>query len=291
MKPRSFDYIAASSLDEAVAALAGGGGEAKVLAGGQSLVPMMNFRLVAPRRLIDITGIAGLAGIRATADGLAIGALTRHHAVETSDAVRRAFPVLHEAMRHVAHLAVRNRGTIGGSLAHADPAAELPAMCLLLDAEISATGSRGARTIAARDFFVAPLATALAEDEIVTEIRLPALPPATGWGFEEFARRHGDFAIAGATATIAVSAGRVAAARLALLGVDRTPVRVPAAEAMLVGSRIDRAVAESAAAAAREAVNPTTDLHASADYRRHLTGVLSRRVVEAAWARAHGREP
>jgi carbon-monoxide dehydrogenase medium subunit len=191
-------------------------------------------------------------------------------------------------MRHVAHLAVRNRGTIGGSLAHADPAAELPAMCVLLEAKLTATGAKGARTIAAGEFFVAPLTTALAEDEILTEIRLPPLPPGTGWGFEEFARRHGDFAIAGAAALVTVAGGVAARARIALMGVDQTPVRVPSAEAALAGRKVDRAAAEAAAAAVRDAIRPMTDLHASADYRRHLAGVLTRRVVEAAWARATG---
>lgn len=289
MKPRAFDYVAARTVEQAVAALARGRGGAKVLAGGQSLVPMMNFRLLAPATLVDINGIRDLAGIRALDDGgLGIGPLTRHHTLETSDLVRDWFPVLHEAMRHVAHLAVRNRGTIGGSLAHADPAAELPAMCVLLEATLTAIGAKGARTIAAGDFFVAPLTTALAEDEILTGIRLPPLPPATGWGFEEFARRHGDFAIAGAAALITVAGGVVARARIALMGVDQTPVRVLAAEAALAGRRVDRPAAEAAAGALRDAIRPMTDLHASADYRRHLAGVLTRRVVETAWARANG---
>jgi carbon-monoxide dehydrogenase medium subunit len=286
MKPRSFDYVAAATLDHAIAALAESGGDAKILAGGQSLVPMMNFRLVAPPTLVDINGIAGLAGIREHGDGTAVGALTRHRALETSDVVRRKFPVVHEAMRHVAHLAVRNRGTIGGSLAHADPAAELPAMCVLLDARLTARGSSGTRAIDATDFFVAPLTTSLADDEILTEIRFPTLPPATGWGFEEFSRRHGDFAVAGAAVTLTVSSGVVARARLALMGVDQRPIRVPAAEAMLIGREVDRTLAEAAASAVRDAVRPMTDLHASADFRRHLAGVLSRRVIEAAWARA-----
>jgi carbon-monoxide dehydrogenase medium subunit len=286
MKPRSFDYVAAATLDHAIAALAEIGGGAKILAGGQSLVPMMNFRLVAPPTLVDINGIAGLAGIRDHVDGTAVGALTRHRALETSDVVRRKFPVVHEAMRHVAHLAVRNRGTIGGSLAHADPAAELPAMCMLLDARLTARGSSGTRAIDAEDFFVAPLTTSLAYDEILIEILFPTLPPATGWGFEEFSRRHGDFAVAGAAATLTVSSGGVARARLALMGVDQRPIRVPAAEAMLIGREVDRSLAEAAASVVRDAVRPMTDLHASADFRRHLAGVLSRRVIEAAWSRA-----
>jgi carbon-monoxide dehydrogenase medium subunit len=286
MKPRPFEYVAAADIDHAIAALVENGGEAKVLAGGQSLVPLMNFRLLAPAVLVDINGVAGLAGVRERPDGIAVGALTRHRALEASDVVRRVLPVVHEAMRHVAHLAVRNRGTIGGSLAHADPAAELPAICVLLDARLTAQGPKGPRVIEARDLFVAPLTTSLAEDEILTEIVFPFLPAATGWGFAEFSRRHGDFAVAGAAATITVSSGVVSRARLALMGVDRTPVRAPAAEAMLIHRKLDRAAAEAAAAAVRDAVHPMTDLHASADFRRHLAGVLSRRALEAAWRRA-----
>jgi CO/xanthine dehydrogenase FAD-binding subunit len=287
VKPPAFDYVAASSVEEAVALLAQHEGDAKVIAGGQSLVPMLNFRLLAPAVLVDLNRIPGLAGVDEHEGGLRIGALTRHHTLETSELVKARMPVLHAAMQFVAHLAIRNRGTIGGSLSHADPAAELPTMALLLDAEIEAQGPNGARTIAARDFFESALATTLEEDEIVTEIRLPALPERTGWAFEEFARRSGDFGIAGVGATIALAdSGKVAQARIALLGVGQTPIRAGAAEKLLNGKDRDDHLIAAAAEAAREAAEPEDDLHGSADYRRHLVGVLVRRAVAAAWDRA-----
>src|SRR5271169_4202570 len=180
MKPAPLDYIAATSVDMAAAALAEGDGDAKIIAGGQSLVPLLNFRLLRPSILIDINRIDSLAFIRETATDIRVGALTRHHQLETAPVIARHLPVLSCAMTHVAHLAIRNRGTIGGSLAHADPAAELPMMALLLDAEIHTRSAAGARRHAARDFFLGPLTTALAEDELVGEIILPARPPRTG---------------------------------------------------------------------------------------------------------------
>lgn len=286
MKPPAFEYVATSSVEEAVSLLARHEGDAKVIAGGQSLVPMLNFRLLAPAVLVDVNRIPGLAGIEEHEGGLRIGALTRHHALETSELVEARFPVLHAAMQFVAHLAIRNRGTIGGSLSHADPAAELPTIAVLLDAEIEAQGPKGARTIAARDFFESALATTLEEDEIVTEIRLPALPERTGWAFEEFARRSGDFGIAGVGVTLALDGGAVAEARIALLGVGQTPLRADAAEALLNGKERDADLVAAATEAVREAAEPEDDLHGSADYRRHLVGVLARRAIAAAWDRA-----
>lgn len=289
MKPPPFKYLAAASIEEAVSALAAGTGEAKLLAGGQSLVPMLNFRLLAPEVVVDINRIPGLDAIREAPDGgLRIGALVRHHALETSALVAERFPVLAAAMRHVAHLAVRNRGSIGGSLAHGDPAAELPLMAVLLEARITAVGPDGERQIEAADFFEGALTTALAETEIVTEITLPALPPGTGWGFEEVARRSGDFALAAVAATLACAGGKVREARLAVTGAGEIPLRISAAEALLKDKALDPAAIEAAAALAREAVQPNDDLHASADYRRHLVGVLSRRSLKAAWRRAAG---
>ena len=197
MKPPAFEYVAAGSVEEAVSLLVQHDGEAKVIAGGQSLVPMLNFRLLAPAVLVDLNRIPGLDGVSEHDGGLRIGALTRHRALETSEIVKARFPVLNAAMQFVAHLAIRNRGTIGGSLCHADPAAELPTMAVLLDAEIEAAGPKGERVIAARDFFESALSTTLEEDEIVTGVRLPGLPAQAGWAFEEFARRSGDFGIAG----------------------------------------------------------------------------------------------
>lgn len=282
MKPAPFEYIRALSVDEAVAALSASNGEAKVLAGGQSLVPMLNFRIVDAPLFVDINGIEGLDRIEETANGgLRIGALTRHFALETSDVVKERFPVLHEAMKHVAHLAIRNRGTIGGSLSHADPAAELPTMSVLLDAKIITAGADGGREIAATDFFTAPLTTVLAPDEIVIAVDLPGLPANAGWGFEEFAQRRGDFAVAGVGAIVAMDGGKVTEARIALMGLHDTPVRAPAAEAALMATGID-----AAAIAARQDAEPMDDLHGSADYRRHLAEALTRRALTAAMKRA-----
>lgn len=282
MKPAPFEYVRASTVDEAVAALAASGGEAKVLAGGQSLVPMLNFRVVDAPVFVDINGIEGLDRIEETAGGgLRIGALARHFALETSGSVKERFPVLHEAMKHVAHLAIRNRGTIGGSLSHADPAAELPAMAVLLDATIVTASAAGGREIPAAEFFVAPLTTALEPDEIVVAVDLPGLPSGSGWGFEEFAQRRGDFAVAGVAAIVAMDGSSVKQARIALMGLHDTPVRAHRAEAALVADGID-----AAASAARQDAEPMNDLHGSAEYRRHLTEALTRRAVTAAIERA-----
>ena len=286
MKPAAFDYFCPASVAEAVALLAEHGGDAKLLAGGQSLVPLMNFRMLRPGVLVDINRLSELEFIADHNGGLRIGALTRHHSIETSPLVRERQPVLGDAMAYVAHLAIRNRGTIGGSLAHADPAAELPMIALLLDAEIGTRSSAGDRRHAARDFFRGPLATALADDEIVTEIDLAALPPHTGCAFEEVALRHGDFAIAAAAATVSLSAGNIVEARLAVTGVGETPLRLREIEAALVGQPFSPQLAEAAARQSRDLVQPNTDLHASAQYRRHLVGVLTERVLATAWARA-----
>jgi len=286
MKPPIFDYIAATSVDAAVAALAEAGAEAKILAGGQSLVPMLNFRLLRPALLIDINRIPGLTYIEETADRIRVGALTRHYQLETSALIARHLPVLSCAMTHVAHLAIRNRGTIGGSLSHADPAAELPMLALLLDADFHLAGPAGKRVVAARDFFLDALTADLDPAEILTEIALPKLPQRTGWGFEEVARRHGDFAIAAVAATVTVADGAIAQARIALTGVGPTALRAAAAEAMLAGHALDGASTGRAIDAVRAAITPGSDLHASSDYRRHLAGVLTGRALAAAWRRA-----
>jgi carbon-monoxide dehydrogenase medium subunit len=281
VKPPAFEYLAPRSLEQAVAALADG--EAKVIAGGQSLVPMLNFRLLAPSLLVDIARIPGLDFIAEDeGGGLRIGALTRHHELETSALVAARFPVLSAAMTHVAHLAIRNRGTIGGSLCHGDPAAELPGLALLLNAQLKTTQ----RTIAGADFYQGALTSVLADDEILTEIQLPALPPRTGWGFEEFARRSGDFALAAVGATVSLSSGAVADARIVVIGAHDTPLRMSVAEALLT----DRSSVAAVASAAQEQVSPNDDLHGSADYRRHLVGVLTRRALTAAWRRAEGAD-
>jgi CO/xanthine dehydrogenase FAD-binding subunit len=286
MKPAAFDYVVAESVDAAVAALAAADGEAKILAGGQSLVPMLNFRLLRPSMLVDINRIHDLAFIEKGADAIVIGALTRHHRLETSPVIARHLPVLAEAMRHVAHLAIRNRGTIGGSLSHADPAAELPMLALLLDAMLHVVSPAGARTVAARDFFLGPLTVDLAPDEMVTRIVFPKLPPRTGWGFTEVARRSGDFALAAVAATLTLRDRVIGEARIAMTGVDETAKRASKAESMLVGHTLTPELIDAAVASVRESVNPPTDLHASSDYRRHLVGVLAGRALTDAWRRA-----
>jgi carbon-monoxide dehydrogenase medium subunit len=285
MKPAAFEYIVADSVEMAVASLAQAG-DAKIIAGGQSLVPMLNFRLLRPSVLVDINRIPNLAYVREDGGVVRIGALTRHHQLETSPVIARHFPVLTEAMAHVAHLAIRNRGTIGGSLSHADPAAELPMMALLLDAELRVVSASGARTVAARDFFRDALSVDLAEDEIVTEVVLPKLPANTGWGFEEVARRSGDFALAAVAATLTLSDGKIAQARIAMTGVAPTARRVTEAEMLLIGQRLDDGVDSDVIEAVRAATEPPTDLHASSDYRRHLVGVLAGRALAGAWGRA-----
>jgi carbon-monoxide dehydrogenase medium subunit len=286
MKPAAFEYLVAESIEAAVAALAQAGGDAKIIAGGQSLVPMLNFRLLRPAILVDINRTPDLAYVREDDEAVRIGALTRHHQLETSPVVARHFPVLREAMTHVAHLAIRNRGTIGGSLSHADPAAELPMMALLLDATLRVVSATGARTVAARDFFQDALSVDLAADEILTEIVLPKLRPRTGWGFAEVSRRSGDFALAAVAATLGLEDGAIRAARVAITGVAPTPRRVHEAEALLAGRRVDCATIKQAVGIVRAAADPQTDLHASADYRRHLVGVLAGRALSDAWMRA-----
>jgi CO/xanthine dehydrogenase FAD-binding subunit len=287
MKPPAFDYIAADSIAMAVEALAQAGDDAKIIAGGQSLVPMLNFRMLRPSILVDINRIAGLDVIEETGEAIRVGALTRHYQLETSPLIARHLPVLSCAMTHVAHLAIRNRGTIAGSLAHADPAAELPMMALLLDAELRVASASGERTIAARDFFLGALTVDLAASEIVTEVMLPKLPRRTGWGFEEVARRHGDFALAAVAATLTMSGGAIEQARIALTGVGPTALRATEAEGLLIGRTLEPDLASRVIAAVRATIKPETDLHASSDYRRHLAGVLTGRALVAAWRRAN----
>jgi len=292
MKPAAFEYLQPLSLADALATLGRYGGDAKLLAGGQSLVPLLNFRLLRPAALIDINRVPGLNQVDwQPGAGLRIGALTRHHALETSSIVARHFPVISAAMAHVAHLAIRNRGTIGGSLAHADPAAELALLALLLDAEIVIESRRGPRVVPARAFLVGALVTALADDEMITEVRFPPLLPGAGWGFKEFAQRTGDFAIAAVGVILAVRDGKVTQARLALMGVGETAVRATEAEELLLGERYQSDLVSAAAATARAAVAPHSDLRASADYRRHLIGVLTEQVLVTAFERAEREAP
>jgi carbon-monoxide dehydrogenase medium subunit len=290
MKPPSFDYAAPKTVDEAVSLLTAHEGDAKILAGGQSLMPLLNMRLARPGLLVDIARIDGLAEIREADGGLVIGAMTRQRAVEHSELVRSRFPLLHTAILNIAHPQNRNQGTVGGSLAHADPAAELPAMALAYDAEFRAVGPAGERRIKAADFFVTYLTTALEPTEILTEVRFPALPPRTGWSFIELARRHGDFALTGVVAQLATdSGGRCSAARLVLFGVGTTAVRTRAAEQLLIGEKPSESLFERAGQTASQEIDePLSDVHASAEYRRDLARVLTRRALAEAASRAAG---
>jgi len=280
MKPAPFDHVAPETLDQALALLVEHGDDAKVLAGGQSMVPVLALRLASPAWLIDLNRIASLSGIRRLDTGeLEIGALTRHRMVERSDIVASANPLLAAAMPWIAHVQIRNRGTIGGSLAHADPAAELPAICVACDATLVAQNQRGRREIAAADFFKGLFETALAADELLTEIRFPAWPVNRTYGFLEVARRHGDFAICGIATTVdRNAAGRVSESRIVAFGVTDRPIRRTAAEKALIGTIGGDAIHVAAAAAASE-LSPRSDHHASSEYRSELTQVLTRRAL------------
>jgi carbon-monoxide dehydrogenase medium subunit len=292
MKPAPFQYVRPSSLEEALSLLRQHGGDAKILAGGQSLMPLLNFRMLRPAVLIDINRIPGLGYINPIEDhGVCIGCLTRHYSVETSPAIKARFPILQAATTHVAHLAIRNRGTFGGSLSHADPAAELPMMAVLLDARIEARAANRVRTLDAHDFFLGPLTTALKDDEIVTQITLPGTARGMGWGFEEFALRAGDFAFAAVGALIRIQDAKAVEARIGLMGIDEVPVRASEAESLLLGEAYRDDLIEAAAESARAAVNPNTDLRASADYRRHLVAVLTERALHSAWRMAAEGRP
>ncbi|HUC69472.1 MAG TPA: FAD binding domain-containing protein [Stellaceae bacterium] len=291
MKPAAFDYLAAASLEEAVAALAAGRGEARLLAGGQTLGPMLNLRLASPKRLVDVGRIASLRRIADNGARLVIGSGVTHAMLEDRSDPSPTVRLMCQVAASIAYRAVRNRGTLGGSLAHADPAAELPLLALLLEARITAVSTQGRRVIAAADFFTAALTTALAPDEILTEIELPGLPAESGWGFAELARRAGDFALAAVGAIIAEESGVCRTARIAMAGVGPTPLRAPAAEALLRGGTLDTSAIAAAARAAAAAAQPADDLHASAAYRRHLVEVLTRRALSAAVARARKAAP
>ena len=272
MKPAPFAYRKARSLDEAVALL-GQHADARLLAGGQSLIATLNMRLSAPSLLIDVNGVGGLDHIEAKDGMVAIGALTRHARVERSDVIARHAPLIAMAMPHIAHPAIRNRGTIGGSIAFADPAAELPACLLALGGEVEASGPNGKRTIKADDFFVDLYETALRPGEILTAIRVPAATAETRTGFAELARRHGDYAIVGLAATARAAAKGLADVRLAFFGVGNTPLRARKAEEALAGGDIDAAVAALDLA-------PHDDIQATAPEKKHLAGVLLRRVAK-----------
>jgi CO/xanthine dehydrogenase FAD-binding subunit len=281
MKPPPFEYVRPASLDDAVNVLAEAGEDAKVLAGGQSLVPMLNFRLARPSALVDIAAIPELLTVEQADGMLVIGAAVRQRTIETSDLGRRVCPLLGQALAYVGHLQIRSRGTIGGSIAHADPAAELAAVALVLDAEFQAQSLRGVRSVGASEFFTGPYTTVLADDEILTQVSLPLLP---GWGvaFVEFARRAGDFALAGVAAAVRTdeASGAVAEARLAAIGVGSTPERLRASESVLVGRALTEDVRRFAGAAAAEEVSAVGSHKADAAYRSELLSVLVARALE-----------
>jgi aerobic carbon-monoxide dehydrogenase medium subunit len=287
VKPAPFEYFEPASVEEAVGLLAEHGDGAKLLAGGQSLVPLLAFRLVRPACLVDLNRIDGLAAIEACDGGVAIGAMARQRALERSALVRARAPLLHEAARLIGHPQIRNRGTVGGSLAHADPAAELPAVVTALDATLIAQGPAGRRELAARDFFRSYLTTALATAEVLVEVRLPAGPPRTGGACLEVSRRPGDFALIGLVAVVTLDGEDVCRrARLVFFGAGPVPKVADGAERELVGQPIGEGTLARAAAAAAEELSPDSDIHATADYRRRVGGALVRRAVSLAAARA-----
>jgi CO/xanthine dehydrogenase FAD-binding subunit len=276
-------------VEETLALLAELGEGAKLLAGGQSLVPLLNFRLVRPQHLVDLNAVADLAGIREDDGHIVIGAMTRQRAVETSALVRRRCPLLAEAMPQIGHVQIRNRGTIGGSLAHADPAAELPAVVAALDGELVVRSARGRRVLKAEQFFLGYLSTAAEPSELLVEVRLPAVPPRTGTAFLEVSRRHGDFALVGVAATITLDeAGVCTGSAIVLTGVGPTPVVAREAAGALVGVKPSAAAFADAGRRVAAILTPDGDMHASREYRQHVGGVLTARALARAAERAAG---
>ncbi|MGA8612384.1 MAG: xanthine dehydrogenase family protein subunit M [Xanthobacteraceae bacterium] len=284
MKLPPFEYACPTSISEAVALLASHDGEAKPLAGGQSLVPMLAFRVASPSLLVDLRKLAELRQIRITQDGVALGAMVRWRDILEDVRLKTAHPLLVAAVEHVAHYQIRNRGTVGGSIAHADPAAEMPGIVVTCEAQLAVMGKAGARTIAAGDFFRGPLMTALEPDEIITEIRLPMWPAKRRFGFQEFARRRGDFAMAAAAVFYDDDGGKARNAHVGVIGVADRPLRLPSVEAVIDGRTIDDAVIANAEAAASAAVDPTDDIHSSGAYRKALVGVMVERALKDAAA-------
>jgi CO/xanthine dehydrogenase FAD-binding subunit len=286
MKPPLFAYQAPTTIDDAVAALAADG-DAMVLAGGQSLLPAMNFRVAHPAVLVDIQHVAGLKGISIESGRIIVKAMTRHREFELDDVVRRANPLIAEAMEHVAHVPIRNRGTVVGSLCHADPSAEMPLILLLLGGSVIAHGPNGRREIPADAFFESALTTTRRHDEIIVEGRFPVLAPEAGWAFDEMTRRHGDFAIAGVGAVVRLDAqGKAAEVRLAACGIADRPILLREAVQRLVGTSFSPSDLRAAGAAAAAAVTAADDIHATASYRRRVVAALVERMVRKAAARA-----
>ena len=291
VKPPLFDYIRAESIEQAVAARAAHE-NAVLLAGGQSLIPTLNFRIANPDAVIDIGRIDALQGIDVGANHITVHAMARHRMLELDEAAYRANPLIRETLGNVAHIAIRNRGTTVGSLAHADAAAEMPALLLACEGKVIAAGPNGNREIAADNLFQFHLTTSLEADEVIVEAHFPVLPPNTGWSFQEFTRRHGDYAIAGVCALItADDAGKCATARLAACGIASTPVRLREAEAVLEGQAVDAGLLTRAGKAAKDAVTAGDDTQATTAYRKDLLAALVERTVTTALSRASGGRP
>lgn len=288
MKPAPFKYIAATSLEQALALKAQHGDEAKFLAGGQSLIPAMNFRLARPAILIDINGVESLAGVRTSQGTARIGPLTRYRALQRDTAFAGLFPLIGEALPHIAHPQIRNRGTIGGNLSHADPASELPAIAVALCARVHVRSAKRTRSVAAADFFVSALTTDLEADEMLTEIELPLQSPRTGSCFMEVARRRGDFAIVGVAAQVTLDDHQACSdIRLTFCGVGETPVDASPAANMLIGQSPTESAFRDVAASVQAMIEPAGSVHATADYQRHVAGVLTQRALRTAYQRAH----
>ena len=287
MKPALFEYLRPGTVDEAAELLERHNADARILAGGQSLVPMLNFRLAQAKYLIDTNAVTDLSYIRDDGDCLAIGAMVRQSAIEDSPLIAAKCPLLTEATRLIGHRTIRNRGTIGGSVAHADPNAEYPTVLAVLDAEMVARGVGGERRIPARDFFITYCTTSLAPNELLTEVRVPVLPEGSGWAFEELSTRHGDYAIVGVAAVVTLdAAGRCDSLRIALAGVGGTPIRCADAEVLATGGSLDDERIDTVAMACTDVADPQNDMHATAEYKRAMVGVLVRRALKAAVGRS-----
>jgi CO/xanthine dehydrogenase FAD-binding subunit len=282
MKPAAFDYYAPTTVEEVMALLKRHGSDARLLAGGQTLLPMMNFRLASPEVIIDLNRIPELAFIKVVEGRVHIGAMTRQRALEFSPIVSRDLPLLHEAIKMVGHLPTRSRGTIGGSLANADSAAEIPMVLQVLEGEVIVRRPNGERIVPAAELVLDAMTTSLADDEMLAEVRFPVMPSGARFAVEEFSRRRGDFAIAAVAAMLVVKDGRCAKARIATAGVSSFSSRLTAAERVLEGKAVDAAAIEEAAKVAAGTVEPVSDRNASEEYRRHLTRVLTTRVLKRA---------
>lgn len=289
MKPAEFKYFDPTSVGEAIGLLQQYGDEAKILAGGQSLVPMMNFRVARPKVLIDINKVEGLSYIREDGGEIAIGALTREREVETSTLVKEKCPILPEAISHIGHMPIRTRGTIGGSLVHADPSAEIPTVICALGGSMKVVGPSGERSLGPEDFFLTYLTSSLGADEILTEVRVPVFAHGTGWSFSELSRRHGDFAIVAVACILRLGGnGKCERAAIAMGGVAPTPIRAAEAEEALMGQALEEALLEEASRLAAKATEPESDYHASAEYRRDMARVFVHRGLQEALKRAKG---